>query len=180
MYIELPIIAKGLEIGKVNLRTDEISIQDANLIKFSCDSRTECCSKLKIPVTTFDIQRIQDNGYEIDQIITSLSPIILPAKTFNSKSEKVYTLKRKPFDGTCTFLENNLCSIHEFKPFTCQIYPFSLQIVDSEEIKILIHSEEICKSIQSSDYQNSNNIVLLKSILSNIKTELTARNIPIY
>lgn len=180
MYIELPTITSAMTIGSVNLRTDLTSIEEANLIRFNCDSRAVCCSKLKIPVTEFDIQRIQDEGYEIDQIISSLSPVFLPAKTFGIKKEKVYTLKRKPFDGTCTFLENNLCSIHEFKPFACQIYPFSLEIVDSEEIKILLHAEEICKSIESSNYADSDNVTLLTSILKNIKTELTARNIPIY
>lgn len=179
MYIELPTITSAMKIGTVNLRTDEISIEGANLIRFSCDSRAECCSKFKIPVTEFDIQRIQDEDYEIDQIITSLSPVYLPAKTFGTQKEKVYTLKRKPFDGTCTFLENNRCSIHKFKPFACQIYPFSLEIVDSEEIKILLHGEEICKSMQSSNYPESENIAILTSILKNIKTELTARNIPI-
>ncbi|MFV2016717.1 MAG: YkgJ family cysteine cluster protein [Candidatus Heimdallarchaeota archaeon] len=179
MYIELPVITSGIEIGTVNLRKDVVSIQGANLIRFTCDSRVDCCSKLKIPVTEFDIQRIENKGYEMDQIISSLSPIILPARTFGVQKEKVYTLKRKPFDGTCTFLENNLCSIHEFKPFACQIYPFSLEIIDSEEIKIVVHTEEICKSIKSSYYLDSDNISLLKSILKNIKAELNARNIPI-
>ncbi|MHA2028627.1 MAG: YkgJ family cysteine cluster protein [Candidatus Kariarchaeaceae archaeon] len=178
MYIELPTLSTGLEIGSINITTDDISIKNSNLINFNCTSRVYCCSNLKIPVTDFDINRIQDKGYELDQIIESLSPVLLRSKTYDGKTEKVYTLKRKPFEGSCTFLENNLCKIHEFKPFACQIYPFSLDIVNSDLIRIVIHTEELCKSIISSNYAESNNIEILNSILTNVKLELNARNIP--
>ncbi|OLS27800.1 MAG: hypothetical protein HeimC2_09930 [Candidatus Heimdallarchaeota archaeon LC_2] len=179
MYVELPVIASGIRIGRLNLKTKQISIKDSNLINFSCDSRIECCSNLKIPVTEFDITQIEDNGYEIDQIISSFSPILLPSKTISGISEKVYTLKRKPYDGTCTFLENNLCKIHDFKPFACQIYPFSLEVVDESNINILIHQDVFCKSIIPAKLEDSNNINLLEDILDNLMKELEARNIPI-
>lgn len=179
MYIELPVITTGLIIGSINLRTKQVSIKDSNLISFSCDSRVDCCSNLKIPVTEFDIMRIEENGYEIDQIISSLSPVILPAQNYKGKSEKVYTIKKKPYDGTCTFLEDNLCKIHEFKPFACQIYPFSMIILDENTINVVIHPDVLCKSIRTSKFKDSNNLVLLNDILENLITELEVRNIPI-
>ena len=179
MYVELPVITSGIFIGSINLKTKQVSIDGSNQIKFSCDSRVECCSNLKIPVTEFDITRIEHNGYEIDQIISSFSPILIPSKTISGNSEKVYTLKQKPYDGTCTFLENNLCKIHNFKPFACQIYPFSLEVVDESLINILVHKEALCKSIISSKFKDSNNKYLLNGILDNLITELEARNISI-
>jgi Fe-S-cluster containining protein len=34
--------------------------------------------------------------------------------------------------GTCPYLKNGLCSVQEFKPFVCQIFPFSPRVVDGE------------------------------------------------
>ena len=67
----------GLEIGKINLITDEV--EASNVIKFRCESRVECCSSLKIPVNSRDIERIEHQGYELDQIIESMSPVFFPS-----------------------------------------------------------------------------------------------------
>ena len=75
VYIELPTIETGISIGRINLDTNEVSIEDSNLIRFTCESRVECCSNLKIPVTEFDTKRIEARGYDLDQIISSLSNI---------------------------------------------------------------------------------------------------------
>ncbi|MHA2251244.1 MAG: YkgJ family cysteine cluster protein [Candidatus Kariarchaeaceae archaeon] len=176
MRINLPVIIPGLEIGQINLKDQSIFINKDNYIFFQCQSRIECCSKLNIPVSEFDIAKIEERGFELDQIIESLSPFILPSKTPFGVTEKAYKLKSKPFDDTCTFLIDDKCSIHEYKPFACKIYPFSLDILDENRIVILIHQERLCKSIISADKSTSNNFKLVKSIFEEISQNLKDRD----
>ena len=176
--IELPLIQSGLEIGIIDISNQTIDTKSANSIYFSCTSRTDCCSYLKIPVTEFDIHRIETAGYDLFQIIASDSPMVM--NRINSQvHEKVYTLKKKPYDNTCTFLEDNLCKIHKVKPFACRIYPFSLDILDKNRIRIIIHNDVVCKSILSKNDKQSNNRELLEDILNLVVTELNERGIPI-
>lgn len=175
--IELPIISKGLQIGLINLETHKIEIN--NHIEFRC-TRTiecfECCSTLRIPVTAHDIDRIEQQGYELDQIVESLSPIRLPSKTISGTTEKVYLLKRKPFDNTCTFLEEKLCNIHEFKPFACRIFPFSLWIIDEFQVRVVIHMDRLCNSINTANIENNNSLEILQSIKEELEYELSVRD----
>ena len=176
--IDLPVIRSGLEIGIIDITNQTIDTNSANSIYFQCTSRVECCSKLKIPVTEFDIQRIENAGYDLFQIIDSDSPMVM--NRINSDvHEKVYTLKKKPYDNTCTFLENNLCKIHKVKPFACRIYPFSLDILDKNRIRIIIHNDVVCKSIQSKNEPESNNRELLGDILKLVVNELKERGIQV-
>jgi Fe-S-cluster containining protein len=168
----LIILIPGLEIGSINLNTDEIKTN--NFIKFNCESRVECCSSLKIPVNSRDIERIETQGFELDQIVESMSPVFFPSKTQSGRTEKTYILKRKPFTGECTFLENDKCKIHEFKPFACRIYPFELNIVNEESIAVSIHANKLCKSIKIVE-NNTNNLKLLKEIKNLINAELSDR-----
>ncbi|MHA2169849.1 MAG: YkgJ family cysteine cluster protein [Candidatus Kariarchaeaceae archaeon] len=177
--IKLPIIIPGTEIGVIDLEKHSFTPNETNHIYFKCSNRIKCCSTLDIPVTSFDIARIQQSGYELDQIIENLSPIILPSKTPIGKTEKVYKLKKKPFDGTCTFLHEKLCVIHENKPFACKTYPFGLEIVNESRIRILVHQEKLCQSITPVDRSNSNNEELLHELLQNVKNEMKERKIPL-
>ena len=166
------ILTPGLEIGRINLAADKI--ESGNLINFSCESRVECCSSLKIPVNSKDIERIEDQGYEIDQIIESMSPVFFPSKTQSGRTEKTYILKRKPFTGECTFLENDKCKIHEYKPFACRLYPFELKIDSEENITVTIHANKLCRSIKHAE-NNKNNLKLLNEIKNLITAELSDR-----
>ena len=147
MRVELPVIEAGMVVGRVNLKSKEVSVEGSTPIKFACASTTECCSNLKIPVTDFDIKRIEDQGYGIDQIVESLSPQLLLPKTEFGNIEKNYWIKRNPFTNTCTFLEDNLCKIHEFKPFACSVFPFSLKYESKEIVTVKIHPSNLCKTI---------------------------------
>ncbi|MCH8907770.1 MAG: hypothetical protein IH840_11835, partial [Candidatus Heimdallarchaeota archaeon] len=88
--IELPVVETGLNIGTIDLNLGKVTATNVAQITFSCTSRIECCSNLTIPVTDFDVDRILDHGYELDQIVTELSPIILPIKGTRSMTERVY------------------------------------------------------------------------------------------
>ena len=168
-----------MEIGIIDLENHSFTPNETNHIYFKCFNRIECCSTLDIPATSFDIARIQQSGYELDQIIENLSPIILPSKTPTGRTEKVYKLKKKPFVGSCTFLNGKLCAIQKSKPFACKTYPFSLEIIDKSRIRILVHQEKMCKSITAVEPLNSNNQELLFELLQSVKKELKERDIPL-
>ncbi len=171
MAIELPVIQQGLEVGTIQLDINTIEIK--NNIYFNCDNLIECCSKLIIPVTQYDIERIEINGYEDYQIVDNFSPVILKSKTLTANSEKIYPIKRMPYTNTCTFLEDNLCSIHDFKPFACRIYPFALEVIDNNTVKVLIHTDKLCDAIKST--YDGNAQVILEHIMGYINEEMSYR-----
>ena len=168
----MKILTPGLEIGNINITAD--SVEASNFISFSCESRVECCSTLKIPVNSRDIKRIEDHGYELDQIIESMSPAFFPSKTKIGRSERTYFLKRKPFNGECTFLNEDKCNIHDFKPFACRLYPFELTINSEERITVSTHAHKSCKSIINAD-SDIYNLKMLNKIKNLIYAELSDR-----
>jgi Fe-S-cluster containining protein len=177
--IDLPVIRSGLFIGTIHLDSKEIVPEAKNPVYFKCQSHTDCCSSMKIPASTHDIDRILEQGYELDQIIQDLTPIILNPNAPQGPREKAYILKRKPFDGTCTFLEDNLCSIHQFKPFACRIYPFELDFVDDHTIRVLIHQKQLCTAITAAEAAKSNNSQILRGLFEIIENELEERGYPV-
>lgn len=47
---------------------------------------------------------------------------------FTHWADDLFYLER----GVCPYLKNGLCSVQEFKPFVCQIFPFSPRVVNGE------------------------------------------------
>lgn len=178
MSVELPVIQPRLKIGQINLAEHSVEINTKYPINFNCIGLIDCCSNMDIPASKLDIDRIMEHGYELDQIIREASPIILNPKSSLGHQKKAYILKKKPFDNTCTFLEGNKCKIHEFKPFACMIYPFSIDFIDDVRIKILIHPDQLCEAIKSASIDRSNNKEILENIRTRIEEELTIRGYP--
>jgi len=176
MRVDLPVIETGLIIGEINLKTRKISLEGSTPINFSCASTTDCCSNLRIPVTDFDIKRIEDHGYAIYQIVESLSPQLRLPTTKLGSIEKNYWMKSNPYTGTCTFLEDNLCKIHQFKPFGCLVFPFSLKHIDSDRVIVNIHPSNLCKTVYVGTDEDMDNERHLKLILSLLLEEEAFRD----
>ncbi|MHA1147101.1 MAG: YkgJ family cysteine cluster protein [Promethearchaeota archaeon] len=47
--------------------------------------------------------------------------------------------------GGCGFLKNNLCSIHEYKPLACKLFPYNRRKLDLEADKLFL---ETCKGLK--------------------------------
>jgi Fe-S-cluster containining protein len=169
VVIELPLIQAKLEIGVIDIAKDTIQVTQKNSIHFKCKSSTDCCVKPDISVTDFDIKRIEDKGYELDQIIEKAVPVLRFAKNFDA--ERNYWVKKKPFDGSCTFLEGDKCSIHEFKPFACRIFPFQIVFVNDFVYKVIIHSSNLCSSVKAVGSREANNADILNKIKEVVKEE---------
>lgn len=176
MRVDLPVIEAGMIIGEINLKTKKINLQGSTPIKFNCASTADCCSNLKIPVTDFDIKRIEDHDYAMYQIVQDQSPQLRLPRTEFGNIEKNYWMKSNPFTGACTFLEGKLCKIHEFKPFGCRVFPFSLNFVNKALVTVKIHPSNLCKTVSVGIPEDSDNLRHLGDLMSDIFDEEAFRD----
>ena len=104
--------------------------------RFKCIRCSSLCCKLGGPVlTNKDVERIEDAGYSVEDFLE-------PANK-NSKSSLLMrgSIKSRE-DGSCIFLnfdaEQNCytCSVYDFRPVLCQLYPFSFELVDPNSIAL--------------------------------------------
>ena len=167
-------VQAGLEIGRINLETWEINLLADIHVQYSCSLSGDCCRRFYIPVTEYDIARIEDRGYEIYQISNDNAYLKVPKTEFGSL-EKNYPIKRKPFNNECTFLEDGVCSIHEFKPFGCRIFPFQFRFNPDKTVSVVIHSSNFCPSVKSVQPNESQNLEFLEYLRDTLKEELEYR-----
>jgi len=158
----------GLPIAKVNEAGDITILKH---IRFKCTECADCCRLNNVPVTEKDVQRLLDNGIEVDQSLESLSPVLISSSNVKRGFIKAYFLKKKPFVKECAFLDENLlCKIHSFKPLACQLYPFAVRKTEEGFIAI-IHPDTVCKFIdvdikkeESNTTKIVQNLILLLSL----------------
>ena len=90
-------------------------------------------------------------------------PIILPSeaekiesisrKTINEFAKKLtnnlYQMKREDEDENkgCIFYVNNKCSIYDYRPIDCRLFPFDFKEIDGEYWLIYYNSIDICKAL---------------------------------
>ena len=83
----------------------------------------ECCKETEMPLSCEDIKRIENLGYDM--------------KDFSLEKDGVRVLKN--VDGKCYFLKGGRCTIYEFRPLGCRIYPI---VYDVERNKATV--DEFC------------------------------------
>jgi hypothetical protein len=101
-----------------------------------------CCHNTEMPLTEEDIKRISSLGYK--------------AEDFTVRKD---VMKLRNIDGRCYFLENNRCSIYEFRPAGCRIYPFVLD--DKGELTL----DDLCPRVNFEDFDSKS----LKQIKNELK-----------
>ena len=159
--IELPLIEAGIIIGEFDLVSKEIFPNVSNSISFKCGSSVQCCTDLKIPISEKDILKIEKLGYALDQIVSRQSPFIKVSEDGKLGVAKYYWIKRKPFTNSCRFLnDENRCEIYEFRPFGCRIFPFSINHLTKDRVRIKIHPTNVCKSVKFSEYPENEKLLI--------------------
>lgn len=101
-----------------------------NKLDFACQSCGNCCKFFNINITHLDIQRILENRPDLkaeDIVSFSISEKGDPESFISTYGKRQIDLKKKKDKDECVFLENNVCSIHPFKPIVCRVWPFSLE-----------------------------------------------------
>ena len=116
----------------VNSETREIrdlSIQQKSL-RFKCRRCATFCCRLGGPkLTSKDIEQIMEAGYDVKDF---LKPIL--DSEFKGIPTMCGSLKNKE-DGSCIFLKFDVeadhykCSIYDFRPALCRLYPFDFDKV---------------------------------------------------
>ena len=152
------IIAKIKDNNKIEVVRD---------IFFECNNCALCCKINEIPVIEKDITRILDHGFELDQFLKELSPVLIRSHQKKDSFIKAYILKKKPFVKECVFLdENEKCKIHKYKPLSCCIYPFAVRKGD-EGLLVIVHPKSVCASIDMDvNKKKSNTKKIVEFLLS--------------
>ena len=110
-------------------------------------------------------------------VSVKVSNLFFPIFSADANSSSFFIVDLVGQVTRCTFLENNLCSIHEFKPFTCRIFPFQLIGKEPGVFDISIHNSNICKSILNVKKEESNNAQILTDILNEVKSNLGLKEV---
>lgn len=86
----------------------------------SCVNNSKCCcanKKIDMPILM---------PHEVDKI--SVEEGMAKDKFCEKKSNNIYQMKRK--NNRCIFFKNNKCSIYEYRPIDCRLFPFDIQFKD--------------------------------------------------
>lgn len=118
----------------------ELKIADLSLeqksFRFKCKRCATLCCKLGGPsLTRKDVETIEEAGYPAKDFLEPKNRQIqgLPLLYGNMKNRE---------DGSCIFLEFDgkldcyKCSIYDFRPLLCRLYPFNFEIKDSNRIAL--------------------------------------------
>ncbi len=137
-----------------------------NDLDFACQGCGNCCRDFeKVTINHHDLIRILNNrpDLELNDFVESSYN-----KEFNMPS---LNLKKKSDSRDCIFLENNLCTINDFKPLGCKVWPFVVKgdsivtwsannrsfIKNRCSFKLIEGSnnkDELEKNIRINDFQN--------------------------
>ena len=116
------------------MRLADLSLKQ-KLFRFKCKRCAALCCKLGGPVLTRkDVERIDDEGYPVKDFLEPISR----ERGFAFPYGKMKNRE----DGSCTFLKFDTeqkcytCSIYDFRPVFCRLYPFSFEIVDYNRIAL--------------------------------------------
>jgi Fe-S-cluster containining protein len=97
-------------------------------IQFGCNKCGECCKNMDVPLTHYDIARLIQSGTTLDlETLITLHPSLgdeLDAVKLYGEYNTLY-LTNKLSDNSCIFLENNACTIYNYRPNSCRTWPFS-------------------------------------------------------
>ena len=78
-----------------------------------CTACANCCRVATTQLTERDVERISHNlGMKKQEFL----------RDYTFKSEQEGLILKRTEQG-CVFLEGNLCSIYEFRPGTCELFP---------------------------------------------------------
>jgi Fe-S-cluster containining protein len=119
-------------------------------VRFKCSRCATFCCKLGGPkLTRKDIERIKQAGYTVKDF---LEPV--PNNEFKGLSIMRGDLKNRK-DGSCIFLKFDVkenryaCSIYDFRPALCRLYPFDFDWAGSNII--LLNLIPCCRGLNLPD-----------------------------
>ncbi|MDR0797394.1 MAG: YkgJ family cysteine cluster protein [Nitrososphaerota archaeon] len=110
-------------------------------MKFECAKCSLCCGNTE--VKTRRIIMLKNEAKEI-QKQTSIS---INEFCFEITAQQPYELEmKKPHNGKCFFLKDNMCSVYSFRPMICRFYPFELKF-DEKQLKYVFTATAECPAL---------------------------------
>lgn len=128
--------------------------------EFVCDRCSKCCETHRVPITAFDLQRLEASsevkGRELREFVELLSPEELDLEgepeSLALVRERTGLLVLRHEDEGCVFLNRGTgCRIHAHRPAACRAYPFDRPESDTDALSL--HPHRVCPSdtIQARD-----------------------------
>ncbi len=143
----------------------DITLYEENL-RFECRRCATFCCKLGGPkLTKKDIQRIEHAGYRRKAFLDSFKGRFKGSLTFlgNLRSRE---------DGSCIFLKfnpeknNYECSIYNFRPALCKLYPFDSYKMNPQSI--MLRLIPCCRGLNNPNGELVNEKFIISSLLDAI------------
>ena len=100
-----------------------IPLEPGDTASFDCCCCGQCCRKIEssVPLESLDVFRIAKHLRKpIEDVIEEYTEVEMLIHNF-----PMLFLKTRGEANECIFLKNNRCTIHDSKPRTCRMYPFS-------------------------------------------------------
>lgn len=140
-------------LAKITVNLETKQIKDLSLLqkhfRFKCKRCATFCCRLGGPkLTRNDIERIKEAGYHVKDFLEPVN------SKFKALSVMHSSLRNRE-DGSCIFLkfdsEQNRyeCSIYDFRPVLCRLYPFDFDRVDPNII--ILKFIPCCRGLNNPD-----------------------------
>lgn len=95
-------------------------LQDANKFNFKCTECGKCCNHIDILLSPYDVYKLA--RWLNKTVLQLIDEEVISIHRGNSSNMPMAMLKQAE-SGPCEFLKDNKCSIHEFRPKICRLYP---------------------------------------------------------
>jgi Fe-S-cluster containining protein len=112
-------------------------------VKLKCTHCGFSCTCSHVDLSEEDLRKIKEKGHDDFY------------QNYKKDNEEGFFIKGSDL-GMCPFRKEGKCSIHEFKPAICALYPLKLAPVSKE--KIYIDLTYGCKAILDNDFSQENTI----------------------
>lgn len=156
-------------LAEITLDSKSRKIRDLFLLnkhfRFKCTRCATFCCQLGGPkLTKGDVERIKKAGYRENLFLE-------PANKSESLSAMRSSLKNGE-DGSCVFLTSDPehrryeCSIYDFRPVLCRLYPFNFDRVDSNTITLKFIP--CCRGLNNSDGETVNERFIANHLLTTL------------
>lgn len=156
-------------LAEITLDSKSRKIRDLSLLnkhfRFKCTRCATFCCQLGGPkLTKRDVKRIKKAGYRENLFLE-------PANKSESLSAMRSSLKNGE-DGSCVFLTSDpehrryKCSIYDFRPVLCRLYPFNFDRVDSNTITLKFIP--CCRGLNNSDGETVNERFVANHLLTTL------------
>jgi len=132
-----------------NLTINEKKEQVKNIYDFCKNNRVcgICCNGIEIDLPIllpFEREQIaQEYKIEIDDF----------CKLYKEDNNVIYQMKTKSKNGGCYFYKENKCSIYDYRPLDCRLFPFVHKINDNNEFELVLF-KQACKNGALPNFDN--------------------------